>query len=129
MSKPTDRRRPYVRIADDLRQDIASGRYAHGEQLPAARVLADRYGVAMMTVGNALAVLREEGLIETRHGTGSFVTAQPDSAPERTAPAEEHSEEFLILSEQLKEIRDHLRRLASRIDQLESQVHFGEPQR
>ncbi|GAA3112859.1 GntR family transcriptional regulator [Nonomuraea salmonea] len=74
----TDRRRPYLRIAEDIRRDIASGRYAVGERLPVARELADQYGVAMMTIGNALAVLRDEGLIETRQGAGSFVSRTPD---------------------------------------------------
>ncbi|SEN21037.1 GntR family transcriptional regulator [Nonomuraea pusilla] len=118
---PTDRRRPYLRIAEDIRRDIASGRYAVGEQLPVARELSERYGVAMMTIGNALAVLREEGLIETRQGAGSFVIRTPES--ETPAPAaEEHSEEFRILSEQLREIRQHMAKLTVRLDELDARI-------
>nr|WP_055504225.1 winged helix-turn-helix domain-containing protein [Nonomuraea pusilla] len=118
---PTDRRRPYLRIAEDIRRDIASGRYAVGEQLPVARELSERYGVAMMTIGNALAVLREEGLIETRQGAGSFVIRTPES--ETSAPAaEEHSEEFRILSEQLREIRQHMAKLTVRLDELDARI-------
>jgi len=118
----TDRRRPYLRIADDIRRGIAAGRYAVGEQLPVARELADRYGVAMMTISNALAVLRDDGLIETRQGSGSFVTAQPAGDVERQAQADGHSEEFRVISDQLKEIRHHMRTLSSRLDALEAQT-------
>jgi DNA-binding GntR family transcriptional regulator len=63
-----------------LRRDIASGRYPVGEQLPSARELADRYGVAGMTVTNAIGVLRDEGLVTTRQGSrGATVIATPDT--------------------------------------------------
>ncbi|WP_113705643.1 GntR family transcriptional regulator [Nonomuraea lactucae] len=117
---PTDRRRPYLRIAEDIRRDIASGRYAMGEQLPVARELSEQYGVAMMTIGNALAVLREEGLIETRQGAGSFVIRTPEG--EMPAPADEHSEEFRILSDQLREIRQHMEKLTVRLDELDART-------
>ncbi|MFD9950739.1 GntR family transcriptional regulator [Nonomuraea sp. NPDC059023] len=117
----TDRRRPYLRIAEDIRREIASGRYAVGEQLPVARELAEQYGVAMMTIGNALGVLRDDGLIETRQGAGSFVIRTPDG--DDVAPhAEEHSEEFRILSEQLREIRQHMAKLTVRLDELDART-------
>ncbi|WP_432867382.1 GntR family transcriptional regulator [Microbispora rosea] len=123
----TDRRRPYLRIADDIRRDIAAGRYAVGEQLPVARELAERYGVAMMTISNALAVLRDDGLIETRQGAGSFVIGQP--AGDADSRPEGHSDEFRLLSEQLQEIREHMRKLGSRLDDLESRSQPPQPER
>src|SRR5687768_9652751 len=117
----TDRRRPYLRIAEDIRRDIASGRYAVGEQLPVARELAEKYGVAMMTIGNALAVLRDEGLIETRQGAGSFVTRPPGDEAAEPAPGE-RSEEFRIISEQLHEIRQHMEKLTIRLDELDART-------
>ncbi|SDM34906.1 GntR family transcriptional regulator [Nonomuraea maritima] len=118
----SDRRRPYLRIAEDIRRDIASGRYAVGERLPVARELADHYGVAMMTIGNALAVLRDEGLIETRQGSGSFVSRAPDDESAGPTPGE-HSEEFRIISEQLREIRQHMQKLTVRLDELDARTH------
>ncbi|MCG3179202.1 MAG: hypothetical protein BIFFINMI_01535 [Phycisphaerae bacterium] len=44
-----------------------------GEILPPADELARQYGVSMATLRSALATLRRDGLIETRHGVGSFV--------------------------------------------------------
>ncbi|MER5326177.1 GntR family transcriptional regulator [Streptosporangium canum] len=124
----TDRRRPYLRIADDIRREIAAGRYAVGEQLPVARELADKYGVAMMTIGNALAVLRDEGLIETRQGSGSFVTGTPEGGDERRAVPEEPSEEFLLLSQQLREIREHVQKLSFRLDELDARIRPDQPE-
>ncbi|GAA3143346.1 hypothetical protein GCM10010466_37920 [Planomonospora alba] len=128
----TDRRRPYLRIADDIRREIAAGRYAVGEQLPVARELADKYGVAMMTIGNALAVLRDEGLIETRQGSGSFVLRTPDEETPRPAVTggsdEEHSEEFLLISQQLQEIREHVKKLSFRLDELDARTRPDQPE-
>jgi DNA-binding GntR family transcriptional regulator len=128
----TDRRRPYLRIADDIRREIAAGRYAVGEQLPVARELADKYGVAMMTIGNALAVLRDEGLIETRQGSGSFVLRTPDEEAPRPAVTggsdEEHSEEFLLISQQLQEIREHVKKLSFRLDELDARTRPDQPE-
>ncbi|MEU0370026.1 SCO5717 family growth-regulating ATPase [Streptomyces sp. NPDC006283] len=71
-SKP-DRRPPYQHAADELRRDILKGRIKPGEQMPSIRELQDRFGVANMTARSALNVLRDEGLIYTIHGRGSFV--------------------------------------------------------
>jgi DNA-binding GntR family transcriptional regulator len=71
-SKP-DRRPPYQHAADELRRDILNGRIKPGAQMPSIRELQDRFGVANMTARSALNVLRDEGLIYTIHGRGSFV--------------------------------------------------------
>ncbi|MEU5115912.1 GntR family transcriptional regulator [Streptomyces longwoodensis] len=68
-----DRRPPYQHAADELRREILQGRIKPGEQLPAIRELQERFGVANMTMRSALNVLRDEGLIYTIHGRGSFV--------------------------------------------------------
>ncbi|MGA5375804.1 GntR family transcriptional regulator [Streptomyces griseoincarnatus] len=68
-----DRRPPYQHAADELRRDILQGRIKPGEQMPSIRELQERFGVANMTARGALNVLRDEGLIYTIHGRGSFV--------------------------------------------------------
>ncbi|MFF0012923.1 GntR family transcriptional regulator [Streptomyces sp. NPDC005374] len=68
-----DRRPPYQHAADEIRRDILQGRIKPGEQMPSIRELQDRFGVANMTARSALNVLRDEGLIYTIHGRGSFV--------------------------------------------------------
>ncbi|MFF8905950.1 GntR family transcriptional regulator [Streptomyces olivaceoviridis] len=85
-AKP-DRRPPYQHAADELRREIKAGRYKPGEQLPSYRELQERFGVANMTARSALGVLRDEGLIYTIQGRGSFVTDFEGTSVGYTAPA------------------------------------------
>ncbi|MFF9701619.1 GntR family transcriptional regulator [Streptomyces griseofuscus] len=64
-------------IADDLRQQITTGRIKPGERLPSEAGLAVRYKVSTVTLRNALAVLQGEGLVEKIHGKGNFVRRRP----------------------------------------------------
>ncbi len=63
----------YLSIAVDIRDRIARGSLKPGQQLPASASLAKQYGVALMTVRQALALLEQEGTVEARHGAGTFV--------------------------------------------------------
>ncbi|MBF6588306.1 GntR family transcriptional regulator [Nocardia farcinica] len=63
----------YRRIAQALRREIDAGVLHPGQRLPPEPDLAQRFRVSLPTVRQALAVLRSEGLIESRHGIGSFV--------------------------------------------------------
>jgi DNA-binding GntR family transcriptional regulator len=121
-ARSTDRRKPYVRIADDLRAGIAAGRYPVGDALPPAGEIAERYGVAKMTVSNAIAVLRDEGLIQTRQGSRTVVVATPDAPAEAEAGHEERSEEFQIIFGQLQEIRGVIGHLRAKIEELDERT-------
>jgi DNA-binding transcriptional regulator YhcF (GntR family) len=70
---PDDPRPPYVQIANSLRAAVRSRTLAPGEKLPSGTELAKHYGVARMTVQQAIRVLREEGLLVSRQGSGVFV--------------------------------------------------------
>ncbi|WP_084489343.1 GntR family transcriptional regulator [Nocardia niwae] len=63
----------YRRIAEALRREIEAGELQPGQRLPTEPELTDRFNVSLPTVRQALGVLRSEGLIESRHGIGSFV--------------------------------------------------------
>lgn len=63
----------YLRIADALRTEIQAGRPEPGERLPAETALLERFGVSLPTLRQAISVLRTEGLLEARHGVGTFV--------------------------------------------------------
>ena len=65
----------YQEIADDLRSRIRDGELATGARLATQRGLAQRFGVTLMTLRQALDVLERERLIERRHGLGTFVAA------------------------------------------------------
>src|SRR5215469_682233 len=75
---------PRARVADvSVTHEVAAtlrGRIAHGElrpgmRLPSERALAARLNVSRVTVVRALTRLRLEGLVVTRHGSGTFVAA------------------------------------------------------
>ncbi|MDI1452928.1 GntR family transcriptional regulator [Streptomyces sp. ATE26] len=67
----------YLRIAADLRNRINSGEYQIGDQIPTLPALAEAYEVSETTIRNALALLRNEGLIETRARAGTRVRERP----------------------------------------------------
>jgi DNA-binding GntR family transcriptional regulator len=66
----------YHRVADALRTEIRTGELHPGQRLPAETALVERFRVSLPTVRQALSVLRAEGLIESRHGVGTFVKEQ-----------------------------------------------------
>lgn len=67
----------YLQLAQLLRQEIMAGGWAPGAMLPGENPLAGRYEVSTSTVRAAVRVLREEGLVETRRGAGTFVRSVP----------------------------------------------------
>jgi GntR family transcriptional regulator len=69
----SERQPKYQRIADELREAIQAGEYGPGERLPGENDLMVTYEVARMTARQALGVLQNEGLVESRKGAGVFV--------------------------------------------------------
>ena len=77
------------RLAEDIRELIASGRFEAGEHL-ATQPLAERFGVSRSPVREALRLLAQSRLLEQRANRGFFVRS-PGSAsrpPGAVAPAE-----------------------------------------
>jgi DNA-binding LacI/PurR family transcriptional regulator len=69
-------------VSRRLREEIASGHYAPGARLPSEPQLVKQFGVSRPTVGRALLDLQNDGLIERRAGSGTYVRA---SAPTTAA--------------------------------------------
>lgn len=63
----------YRQLAEWIAGAVASGELAHGTALPSETQLADYADVSVDTVRQALSVLREQGVIVTSQGIGSFV--------------------------------------------------------
>lgn len=76
-------RRSASDIASLMRQSIEEGTYRRFDRLPPSRQLAASLGVARNTLRDALYQLEKEGLLETRAGSGTYVTApEQDRIPE-----------------------------------------------
>lgn len=66
--------RLYEQIVQQVEDSIMSGQLKQGDQLPAERELALRFGVSRTAVREAVKSLREKGLVEAYTGRGTFVT-------------------------------------------------------
>lgn len=64
----------YLQLKNSLTEAIRSGRYAPGEPVPTEPQLCEQYNVSRITVRRAIAELQAEGLLEKRHGKGTFVS-------------------------------------------------------
>ncbi|BAL92611.1 putative GntR-family transcriptional regulator [Actinoplanes missouriensis 431] len=63
----------YRRVAEQLRDKIHSGELAAGARLPSLPDLGRKFGVSADVARQAIAVLRSDGLVETRQGSGAFI--------------------------------------------------------
>lgn len=66
--------RLYEQIVQQIEESIVKGELKTGDQLPAERELAHRFGVSRTAVREAVKALREKGLVEAYSGRGTFIT-------------------------------------------------------
>lgn len=65
-------------VARRIQQSILSGEFAPGDRIPPIRELADRLGVGLTSVREALRQLETLGLVRIQHGAGVYVTESAD---------------------------------------------------
>ncbi|QLC77565.1 FadR family transcriptional regulator [Pseudomonas sp. LPB0260] len=80
----------YEQVADQIRAGISSGTYLPGSRLPSERDLAHRLKVSRPAVREAIGALQNEGMVVTRHGSGTYVADQVDDGP--IIPIRSHAE-------------------------------------
>ena len=73
----------YAQLTRAIRFAIATGRLQVGEQLPTVRQLAVELRVNANTVAKVYAELERSGILETRRGVGTFVSARHFAANHR----------------------------------------------
>ncbi|WP_308467062.1 FadR/GntR family transcriptional regulator [Rathayibacter soli] len=101
-------------IVEQLTRRIISGDWAPGTVLPSLRTLAAETGVSMLTVREGIRTLQARGLVETRHGVGTFVRALDEN--ERIAPwmlGASEADEYLELIEARQVIESAIIRFAA----------------
>ena len=69
----------YVQLADLFRQRIVKGMWREGEMLPSLEKLVAEFGVARVTVRQAIERLTRDGLVSPQRGRGTFVTGAPQA--------------------------------------------------
>ena len=65
----------HVRLTNDLKRRLEDGEWSARDRLPTEESLAHDYGVSRATVRLSLKLLEAQGLVQTRRGAGTFVTA------------------------------------------------------
>lgn len=90
-------------LVDELTARVRDGRLAPGDKLPTEAEIMREFGVSRTVVREAISKLQASGLMQTRHGIGTFVNALSDAAP------------FRIGAEQLATLNDVIAVLELRI--------------
>ncbi|MER6104588.1 winged helix-turn-helix domain-containing protein [Streptomyces sp. NPDC001832] len=70
----------YVKLADAIAADIASGKLPQGAALPGERAMTELHGVSIGTVRRAIVELRRRGLVATLPAKGTYVIGAPEAA-------------------------------------------------
>jgi GntR family transcriptional regulator len=112
----------YLQIMDQIKQKIAVGDWAAGEEIPSIRQLAVSLQVSVITVKRAYLELEREGVIVTHHGKGSFVAPDPALSPrlyeEELAPHLDRAAELgTSLGMTEKEIVHRLRKAVDQVSE------------
>jgi GntR family transcriptional regulator len=72
----------YAQVADAMRERIVKGAWPIGAQIPTLPALAQDFGVALVTVRQAVQLLKNEGLVAPEQGRGTFVRSKPQTHPQ-----------------------------------------------
>ena len=105
----------YHQIVHQIKQLVASGRLAPGEELPPIRVLAERLVVNPNTVARAYLELEHAGLVTKRHGSGTYIAEDPPplSRREKLKALQQRADALAVeashLDVELEEVVDLLR--------------------
>ena len=67
----------YLLVADTLRKEIAKGIFRDGQTLMTEEELRVRFDVSRQTVRQAIALLEDDGLVDRRRGSGTYVRHGP----------------------------------------------------
>ena len=112
----------YLQIMEQIKQKVAVGEWAPGEEIPSIRMMAVALRISVITVKRAYLELEREGVIVTQHGKGSIVATDPGLGPRLyDREFEEHLEQIVrigtLLGLSSKQMLQRLRDTASRLNE------------
>jgi DNA-binding FadR family transcriptional regulator len=79
--RPVVDTRAHENVVDEIAFGIRSGVYRVGEKLPSVAVLADQFRVSKPTIGEAIRLLSDHGIVESKRGVTGGVTVIKDDIP------------------------------------------------
>lgn len=103
----------YTQVADAMRERIVKGVWPLKAQIPPLPELSSEFGVALVTIRQAISLLRNEGLLRPAQGRGTFVEKRPQTHPK------------MKVETSLQSLADLYRKLSPKITPLEE--GFGVP--
>jgi GntR family transcriptional regulator len=118
----SDGRPMYLQIMEQIKQKVAVGEWAPGEEIPSIRMMSVALRVSVITVKRAYLELEREGVIFTQHGKGSIVAKDPGLGPRLyDQEFEEHMEQVVRIGTLLglseKQMTARLRETATRLNE------------
>lgn len=78
----SDGRPMYLQIMEQVKQRVAVGEWAPGDEIPSIRQLAMDLRVSVITIKRAYLELEREGVILTQQGKGSVIAPNPNLSPQ-----------------------------------------------
>ena len=87
-NEPRKSRSLAMNLVDKLTIDVRDGTLRPGEKLPTEAEIMQGFGVSRTVVREAISKLQASGLVETRHGIGTFVLAQDISPVFKVSPSQ-----------------------------------------
>lgn len=76
--KPIKNSKVYEQVIDQIKQLIYEGKIKKGDKLPSERKLKEQLNVSRASIREAFSALEMIGLIESRHGEGTFIKTSSD---------------------------------------------------
>jgi DNA-binding FadR family transcriptional regulator len=105
--------RSYEQVVEQIQDGIRSGSLVSGQRLPTERELGETFGVSRAVVREALKVLAAMGLVESRQGSGNYITSNPVPSITKALILSATPQEESLLA--LFEVREPLEALAARL--------------
>ena len=115
----SDGRPMYLQIMEQIKQRVAVGEWAPGQEIPSIRQLAVDLRISVITVKRAYLELEREGVIVTQQGKGSVVASNPDlsiqlSDQELAKQIEQTAQLGTLLGQTPEELASRLHKAADR---------------
>lgn len=114
----------YWQLYDEIKRLVLEGVIPSGTTMPSPRLVAEEYRCSRHTVSSAYEYLTAEGILEARHGVGTFVAAQPGLPRGKAETSASQATPHLLTPSRFAEV---LRQYGVDRDEEDPLQKFGDP--